>query len=300
MFPAIADLSDSTAIRRRCEWSFVEKLREVRPDITLNRNGYVLDPQDNLLDGIVLNEFRHAFDSGAGQELGAIRGDEYVPGKFCAAYSSSALAANHFAPFATRLVPVLGTWQNLNLDGFEVAFPTGLRGIPPHLDVLMSSNTVRTAFESKCLEYLRPKSASARQKSADRLRDKYLVGITDKRRDGPWFAELTQLASDPSRYRYLDAAQLIKHALGLLNSADVRPTTLLYLYWEPLDAGHSPVFIAHRNEISTFAIRVNDAGLSFETMSYPELWDQWEAVDDPFLAAHVIALRRRYAIAAFD
>ena len=300
MFPPVAATSNSNAIRRRCEWGLVATLRATRPDAALNHNGYVLDPQHNLLDDIALDDFRHAFESGAGQELGSVRDGHYVAGKFCAAYSSSALAANHFAPFAKRALPVLGSGRFLHLVGFEAPFPTGLRGIPPHLDALISSETRRFAVESKCLEYLRAKSTSARKKSADRLKDKYLNGITDDRRTGPWFAELEKQATEPSRYRHLDAAQLIKHALGLLNAPAEQPTTLLYLYWEPRDAHLSPVFAGHREEIAAFANRVAGGELRFEAMSYPELWDQWRANGDPYLAAHVTALRRRYDIAAFS
>ena len=299
MFPPVHDKSNSNAVRLRCEWGFVETLRQARPDAALNDRGYVLDPQDNLLAGISLDEFREAFESGAGQELGIVRDGVILPGKFCAAYSSSALAVNHFAPFATRELPVLGSLRSLHLEGFEVTFPTGLRGTPPHLDALFSSDKARVAIESKCLEYLRPKSIKALEKAATRLKEKYLVGITDHRCHSPWFAEMRELAGDPSRYHHLDAAQLIKHTLGLLNAPDDRPTTLLYIYWEPLDAGLSPIFAAHRDEITKFASRVAGDSVRFETMSYPELWDQWRASGDPFLDMHVGALRRRYAIPAF-
>ena len=295
MLPTINDRSNANEIRARCEWGFIHTLEHARPDLVLNQNGYVPVPQDNLLKDIKLDDFRKAFDDGAGQEFGSVD----VPGKFCAAYSSSALAVNHFAPFATQPLPVLGSHRLLSLEGFEVPFPTGLRGIPPHLDALLTSDRVRLAVESKCLEYLRPKSMKALQKAATRLRDKYLTGIMDGRCNSPWFAEMRELAGEPSRYRLLDAAQLIKHTLGLLNAPDDRPTTLLYIYWEPLDAGRSPIFAAHREEVTKFASRVAGDSVRFETMSYPELWDQWRASGDPFLDMHVGALRRRYAIPAF-
>lgn len=298
MLPAINDSSNANELRARCEWGFVHTLEHARPGLALNQKGYVSAPQDNLLEGIELNDFRKAFDDGAGQEFGIVRDGVFVPGKFCAAYSSSALAVNHFAPFAARLLPVLGTNRSLSLEGFEVTFPTGLRGTPPHLDALFLSDSARVAVESKCLEYLRGKSVKALEKSATRLKDKYLVGIADDRCRSAWFAELRELAGEPTRYRLLDAAQLIKHALGLLNTPVDQPTTLLYLYWEPLDAGLSPIFAAHREEIALFGDRVKSEELRFEAMSYPELWDQWRADGDPFLKQHVTALRCRYAIPA--
>ena len=292
------DRSTPNAVRVRCEHGFVDALNTVRPDVAFNKAGYVLDPQHNLLFGIDLDEFRPSFETGAGQELGIFRDGVAIPGKFCAAYSSSALAVNHFAPFRRRELPALGRHRSLRLEGFEVKFPTGLRGTPPHLDVLVFSTETRVAIESKCLEYIRAKSITALEKTAARLRDKYLTGITGDRRNSPWFAELKELADDPCRYRYLDAAQLIKHALGLLHDPGDRPTVLLYLYWEPLDAGHELIFADHRNEIASFASRVADKCLRFEAMSYPELWDQWRDCGNRFLDEHVNALRQRYAFAA--
>lgn len=299
MFPVIHDSSNLNEIRARCEWGFVRTLEHAKPDLILNAKGYAGAPQDNLIPGIRLDDFRAAFDIGAGKEFGIMREGVYVPGKFCAAYSSSALAVNHFAPFASKPLPVLGSHRSLFLDGFEQTFPTGLRGTPPHLDALLGSKTARVAVESKCLEYLRAKSAKALEKTAARLRDKYLAGVTDDRCHSAWFTELSEMAADPHRYRVLDAAQLVKHALGLLNAPVDQPTTLLYLYWEPLDASLSPVFAAHRDEIARFGDRVSDDGLRFEAMSYPELWDQWLAGGDSLLGHHVTALRRRYAIPAF-
>lgn len=299
MFPTINDRSNANEIRARCEWGFIHTLEHARPDLVLNQNDYVPTPEDNLLEGIDLDDFRKAFDDGAGKELGGVRNDVFVPGKFCASYSSSALVVNHFAPFATLPLSVLGSHRDLRLDGFEVPFPTGLRGIPPHLDALLISDRVRLAVESKCLEYLRPKSMKALQEGATRLKEKYLTGITDHRCHSAWFAELRELAGEPTRYRYLDAAQLVKHAMGLVKAPSDLPTTLLYLYWEPLDAGFSPVFAMHRDEIAKFGDRVKGNELRFEAMSYPELWDQWRAGGDASLGRHVTALRGRYAIPVF-
>ncbi len=99
-------------------------------------------------------------------------------------------------------------------------------------------------------------------------------------------------------YQFLDAAQLIKHALGLMRAA-AKPTTLLYLYWEPMDAGLSPLFDRHRAEIADFADRVAGSSLKFTSMSYPELWDAWDETGDPFLRGQVAALRARYEVPAW-
>ena len=60
--------------------------------------------------------------------------------------------------------------------------------------------------------------------------------------------------------------------LGLARTFSDRPVTLLYLFWEPANAEASPVFAAHRAEISEFAARMTGSSPTFEAMSYPELW----------------------------
>jgi hypothetical protein len=147
------------------------------------------------------------------------------------------------------------------------------------------------AIESKCLEYLTPKRAT--------FSPRYRTEIVDERCKVPWFAEMVRLASGSGPgYVMFDAAQLIKHTLGLTRAAAL-PTTLLYLFWEPMDAGLSPLFAQHRGEIEQFAARVEGSPLRFAAMSYPELWAEWDDSGDPLLCAHVAALRSRYEVPAW-
>lgn len=44
------------------------------------------------------------------------------------------------------------------------------------------------------------------------------------------------LQQSPRQYRYLDAAQLVKHYLGLKHSYPAKTRVLMYLYWEPTNA----------------------------------------------------------------
>jgi hypothetical protein len=68
-------------------------LISTKPGLTLDPAGYARDPSENLIDGICLEDIETDFRQGNGNELG---------GKFRAAHSSSALAANNFAPFKLR------------------------------------------------------------------------------------------------------------------------------------------------------------------------------------------------------
>jgi hypothetical protein len=63
--------------------------------------------------------------------------------------------------------------------------------------------------ESKCTEHLSAKIFEGSFSPA------YLSGITDHRRDGRWYDALKALLIHPADYRYLDAPQLVKHALGM-------------------------------------------------------------------------------------
>ena len=277
------NMTRSQNTRSACMFGLKEGLRHARPEVQLNEQGYVTSSEDNLLGGLSLNDFERDLNAGAGKEL---------MGKFRAAHSSAALAVNCFAPLRSAgLQFSIGRLDGLQVEGFERRFPTGLsRAQPPHLDVVTSGPDGLVAIESKCIEYLTPK----RPKFSAR----YETGITDERAAGPWYAEMMRLRSEkkPS-YRWLDAAQLIKHAFGL---AKVDATsTLLYLYWEPMDAGISPIFEKHRSEIAALSDRVTGSSPRFEAMSYLELWEQWANVDDENLRSHAASLRARYEVPAW-
>ena len=106
------------------------------------------------------------------------------------------------------------------------------------------------------------------------------------------------LQADPRLYRHLDAAQLVKHYLGLRNTFPGRNVTLLYLFWEPTNAADFPEFRRHRDEIATFAESTSVSAVHFIAMSHPELWTEWETLEKPaWLGGHVAYLRARYEVA---
>ena len=145
--------------------------------------------------------------------------------------------------------------------------PTGLVGTPPHLDVLLDGQHTTVGIESKCLEYLTPKPAV--------FRPAY-DSIVDARAQSRWFQQIAGLRDKPGQYRYLDAAQLIKHYLGLSYMQTDSATSLLYLFWEPVNWQDFAAFKEHRKEIGRFADSVPGDTVTFEAMSYLDLWTQWE------------------------
>lgn len=243
---------------------------------TPDGQGYVPDFVQNLVPSVSRDDFEADLEQGSGGEL---------IGKFRAAHSSSALAVNCFGPFrrypADLRMPGASQFERLS---FEKKCPTGLRGTPPHLDVFLEGESRTVAIESKCLEYLSSHSA--------KFSPSYMT-IRDWYPDSPWVREMMRLMDDPEVYRWLDAAQLVKHAFGLMrNHPDA---ILLYLYWEPLNADLAP-FEEHRREIAAFADNVAESSVQFCAMSYPALWTLWERGAPTWLSAHLKDLRARYAV----
>ena len=282
--PYSSDTKTPAGIRAACIFGLAEGHENSRPGVPLDGHGYAPRAEDNLLPKLTLEHFAADLEGGAGKEL---------LGKFRAVHSSAALAVNSFAPLRAGDVPFdLAGHNGLRVEAFERKYPTGLaRAQPPHLDVAASGPGALVVIESKCLEYLTPKRPA--------FSDRYRTEITDERADGPWYAEMLRLvAAEGPGYRWLDAAQLIKRAFGLAHQSD-RPVTLVYLFWEPMDAGLSPLFAKHRQEIAEFAERIAGGAPRFEALSYYELWDAWANSDDPRLAAHVAALRACYEVPAW-
>jgi hypothetical protein len=271
-----------------------------RPDRPL----YVRRPADNLIPGVSLADFEADLDAADGNEL---RDGRTKPAKFCAAYSSSALAVNAFAPFKARP-------QALTLAGlggftaplrFERKCPNGLldeNGQParaPNLDLLVPAGDAVVAVESKFLEPL----GSKKQALSAKYELPFVGAESTRPIAGPaWTALYRVVAAMKDQkpkerpFRHLDAAQLVKHYLGLKVSFPRQPRTLVYLYWEPTNAAELPEFIRHRAEVADFAARVERCDTRFIALSYAALWQEWETNTAwPDLRTHLVQLRDRYA-----
>ena len=251
--------------------TLLDGARLVAPDVSFDNRGYVAHWEQNLVPGAPLAEIERDLRAGAGQELTS---------KFLAAHSSSALAVNTFAPWRSQVLPLLG--QNVGSFGsvhFEGPCPTGLQGTPPHLDVLAVGESV-LAIESKCTEWMRPQKAE--------FSDSYLS--LRELHQSPWFKHMLELRDAPRRYKHLGAAQLIKHAFGLLTQYPNEEVKLVYLFWEPTNAKQWQECECHRAEVEDFSRIVNGHALRFESLSYPELWEQWQS-DSP---SHLSYLQARY------
>ena len=101
-------------------------------------------------------------------------------------------------------------------------------------------------------------------------------------------------------YLCLDAAQLLKHLLGIHSA--VRdgglsgPVRLVVLYWRPTRAGdYEAMFDRFESELDDFADRVRDQAVPVRGTNTRDLLAQWSDRDSrPWLREHAQALRGRY------
>jgi hypothetical protein len=228
-----------------------------------NDRGYLSDWSHNLFAPLT-EEMRTAFSEGSGGELEGIEGA--LP-KMCSLCSSSALAVNIFAFWASRdlsrmlnALAVVGTPESLR---FESKLPTGAPGTPPHLDVTISLTSGGViGVESKFTEWLTPKRDAAAK----------LQPYVHKNGSSYWsraaLPRAHQLVRDivagRCKFEYLDAPQLLKHALGLRRAAGEEVGwQLRYLFLDQAGSQHQH----HLSEIDRFVSAVGDE-LRFRAMSY--------------------------------
>lgn len=204
--------------------------------------GCVRTLDDNLLaplDEVTLAELAR------GSELLPTR---LGPARFHWLCSSAALVVNVFAywrgrdptPLAEALGVTVPPGSRLT---FEEPLSTGLPGDPPSADVALHGLDARGVFiESKFTEWLvrRPRNKRV-------FKDKYFP-----QDEGVWSAAglpRCQILADALqdgevRFKHLNAAQLLKHALGLVATGR-RTSALVYLYYE--HAGRQAM--THREEL---------------------------------------------------
>lgn len=254
--------------------ALLDGAQRVSPSVRYDRKGYAPQRKDNLMSGLpLLPEIEHELKQGAGREL-----EE----KLCAAHSSAALVVNTFGPWRTAPASLaFGGMTGFRSMQFEAICPTGLGGTPPHLDLLAEADLL-VAVESKCTEWMKPTLAMF-SPSYGNLRPSH--------GGSPWFEQMRQLRETPKRYQFLDAAQIIKHAFGLLRRYETREVRLVYLYWEPRNANTWPECRVHRAEADELAAKVQQSPVRLIPMSYRELWAEWERQGS---SNHLRYLRTRY------
>lgn len=267
-----------TVLASQLRWA---QSRGLLPDA----RGYVGNCEMNLFRSLS-PAARQCFKAGSGNELTDV-GDR--PAKMRALHSSSALVVNFFDRWIDQPDVVLAA-LDLPTGGvsmrFEAQFPTGLHGTPPNLDAAIKwADSTWLGIESKFTEWLTPKPVKK-----EVFKGKYFPesrALWGSRGHSRCEDLAAQIRDREVEYRYLDAPQLLKHALGL--GCTGSKFELLYLYFDAPGVES----VVHRAEIEDFAGRI--AGdFSFHVRTYQDVFRRLTALAKPEDAEYLAYLRGRY------
>lgn len=237
-----------------------------------------------FLPGVTQELVRAAFDRAGGNEI--------ANGKFASSESSAALAANGFGWFIDRptTLPAFPSIDDLDWPATHVDLEREMRfpwsgGRHPWLDAAVETPKYLIGIESKRHEPFRDRKIAKLSQAYDR--DVWGNGMA------PWTTMRDTLRAAPATFHHLDAAQLVKHAFGIVTEArrSGKMPILVYLYAEPTDRPPSKEALAkHRIEIEDFSSAVNGAVVRFVACRWTEWLDRF--VGDA--AAHAARIRDRF------
>ena len=256
-----------------------------RVGIQIDKDGYTLACDANLFEP--LSAFaRRDLARGDGSELGKNGGR----GKIQALHSSAALACNFFDYWRGRdlgiLERALGIPSRLCGLAFEGKFPTRLGGIAPNLDVVLyrcdggivaiESKFTEPFVKSKAKSFLKPKYFP---KGRGLWKDAGLLGCQSLAED---------LRDGRARFEALDAAQLLKHMLGLALSG--HDWSLVCLRYSPGGMAEEQ----HSKELKMFSQRIGPDSSRFLQLTYQSLFERLSNVLGEEHGAYRRYLRDRY------
>lgn len=188
-------------------------------------------------------------------------------------------------PDGLRLAGI-SRFQELN---FDARCPTGVRGTPPHIEVVASGPSGVVGVTVHVFDYLglhRSKLSAA------------YATLEVPPSLASWAALMRADAEGRERFRYVDVPTLGKLAVGLGRIFEHRSVRLLYLFLEPVDAGGIPPFVTHRTELARVAELTQDSAVMLVASSFHELWEEWCIAETPATVREMAAqLSRKYAVA---
>lgn len=237
--------------------------------------GYVSDLRENLFEPLS-ERVKQQFIAGKGKELDEPNGQS---GNMYAVYSSSALCVNFFHSWA-RLLDAASENSKLSTDRLLAACglpPQRVMSIdfevqktvnpyfhtPPHLDVQISfSKSAPWTCAGIEAKFCEPYGDKAGGLHPVYLREKELW------RDWPNARALAEMLTPVDfTHSHLDAAQLLKHILGL-RKQNGTSFVLVYLWFDVPDVEAA---IRHRQEIESFGQVLRRDGIAFVSRTYQEM-----------------------------
>lgn len=274
-----------------------------KKDIALtNENRYTKVYNDNLFEKTLYGKIKEQFETADGNELN---------GKMAALYSSSALGVNVFQYFyklleqgnkeeANKILYALGVSRDKDIEIKSISFEQKLHIgniSTPNIDIIITTTNNKVfAIESKFREpyyytpsnYIQKKyydnndiwnKLEKTKEYIDELDEGFIEIEKDiiERETSIEEKEIGVKKIFPS-FKRLNAAQLIKHLLGLFNDnksiKEYKNDTeyknnirLIYLYYDvPGNMGEE-----HRKEIKEFSVFIKKDNIKFTAISYQEL-----------------------------
>ena len=232
---------------------------------------YTRTLEDNLFVVKLSESTVGSFSQGDGNELG---NGEY-PGKMQALHSSSALGVNVFEYWKQngRVSEITSACGLIRRDSdasqrivFEEKYPIDEKfAIAPNLDVVVH-NKEGSAIRALAIECKFTEAYGGRGHSG--LKEVYLSDCNELWRDVPGLKALAEsISPDDDRFKYLHAAQLLKHVLGLKRAHGKKGFKLLYLWYDVYGAEGA----GHHAEVKEFAGCALADGILFNELTYQEL-----------------------------
>jgi hypothetical protein len=248
------------------------------------------DVWDVVADDLTVSEVRPALRALAAGPGGELCKDENGNAPFHAAWSSALMAVNFLAPFALRggllgaAACGLGFERELRVAGVRSK-------VGPTVDAVLNSSDGTIGFEVKLAEPWRERAPVQLSHQYDKPAERVSPGTR---------IVVEELRNSTVVYEYLDAAQLVKHLLGIHTALEkgqlTAPARLVLLYWRPSDPGrHSALFERLESECADLAGRISDQSIELSAISSNTLLDDWSAETQPvWLQEHARSLRARY------
>jgi len=256
-------------LNKQIQWALNRGIELVGSEIDRGLKIYTRKLEENLFEPLSPS-VRTDILAGDGSELSG--STEKMP-KMHALHSSSALGVNIFQYWdsikaSSSIAHYCGFCRNSTTISrnisFEVKYPIddGFR-FSPNMDVVIR-NVPEAKYKVFAVECKFSEAYSGHGHGG--LKEKYLA--LDIWKDIPGLHQLAdEISPDDKRFRYLHAAQLIKHVLGLSRAFGKKGFRLLYLWYDTLGKEGGK----HREEIEEFLEIAKMDNLKIHAISYQEL-----------------------------